>query len=146
MNEQVNNKEQSTEGIESPSIQNITIDNSEVSSRLDKILQEIINDRTERAKEKEQQLKEQKKLEQEQKKLQEQEELEEEERLQKEEQFLNDIRLLTENTDIEHQAEQTELLLQKFDESILMQKSNITFMCVILSALLVMIFAQTFKK
>ena len=135
----VSNQEQTTEGINSPSIQNITVDNSEVSSKLDKILQEIVNARTERAKEKEQQKQEEKKLIQEQKKL-------EEERLQKEEQFLNDIRLLTENTDIQHQAEQTELLIQKFNESIIMQKSNTTFMCVILAILLVMIFADTFKK
>lgn len=142
----VNNQEQTTEGINSPSIQNITVDNSEVTSKLDKILQEIVNDRTERAKEKEQQKQEEKKLIQEQKKLEEEEKKLEEERLQKEEQFLNDIRLLTENTDIQHQAEQTELLIQKFDESIIMQKSNTTFMCVILAILLVKIFADTFKK
>ena len=67
----VSNQEQTTEGINSPSIQNITVDNSEVSSKLDKILQEIVNARTERAKEKEQQKQEEKKLIQEQKKLEE---------------------------------------------------------------------------
>ena len=49
------NNEQTTEGINSPSLPNIKIDNSEVSQKLDLILNEIINARTERAKEKEQQ-------------------------------------------------------------------------------------------
>ena len=56
------NNEQTTEGINSPSIQNIKIDNSEVSQKLELILTEIINARNERAKEKEQQQKEQKNL------------------------------------------------------------------------------------
>ena len=65
------NNEQTTEGINSPSLPDIKIDNSEVSQKLDLILTEIINARNERAKEKEQQQKEQKKLELEQQKLQE---------------------------------------------------------------------------
>ena len=75
------NNEQTTEGINSPSIQNIKIDNSEVSQKLDLILNEIINARNERAKEKEQQQKEQKKLELEQQKLQEEQKVIEEEKL-----------------------------------------------------------------
>ena len=140
------NNEQTTEGINSPSLPNIKIDNSEVSQKLDLILNEIINARNERAKEKEQQQKEQKKLELEQQKLQEEQKVIEEEKLQKEEKFLNDISILTQNTDIEHQVEQTELLIEKFEEQILMQKFNVTFSCVIISILLVMIFANSFKK
>ena len=140
------NNEQTTEGINSPSIQNIKIDNSEVSQKLDLILNEIINARTERAKEKEQQEKEQKKLDLEQQKLQEEQKKIEEEQLQKEEKFFNDISILTQNTDIEHQVEQTELLIEKLEEQILMQKTNITFSCVIIATLLVMIFANSFKK
>lgn len=140
------NNEQTTEGINSPSLPDIKIDNSEVSQKLDLILTEIINARNERAKEKEQQQKEQKKLELEQQKLQEEQKKIEEENLQKEEKFLNDISILTQNTDIEHQVEQTELLIEKLEEQILMQKFNVTFSCVIIATLLVMIFANSFKK
>lgn len=144
--EQVNNNEG---GLESPPSNNditVSVDNSEIVSKLEQIINEILADRETRNKEKQ----ELNKREQEQgelEKAQEEENLkiEEEEKLEKEE-FLNDIRTIASNTDLEVQQTTTELMIERLDEQILVGKVQITFFTVLMCILLVKMFASTFKR
>ena len=124
----------------------ININTSDISDKLEKILEQIKADRDERLKEKELLKKEEEKKLKEEKKIEEENKKIEEEKEQEKEEFLDNIKVLTENTDVSYQTELNDLLVSKLDEQIFVTKMEITFLSVLVAILLVKIFSDTFRR
>lgn len=124
----------------------INIDNSEVSIKLQEILDEVRAERENRQKEKEASIKkEEEELKDLLKKEEEKLKNDEQYKIEKDE-FLENIKILTENSDIAYQTELSNTMIERLEEQNFTGKMNIAIISVVIAILLVNIFADSFRR